>query len=59
MGAEKENDKEYKAEIITGSKKKSKMRVREHAAFGMWKDRKDMADVRKFVRDMRKREFNA
>ena len=28
--------------------------VVEHSAFGMWKDRKDMDDVKRLVRDLRK-----
>ena len=28
--------------------------VKDHEAFGMWRDRKDMADVDAYVRNMRK-----
>jgi len=28
--------------------------VRNHPAFGIWKDREDMKDVRQFVRELRK-----
>lgn len=32
---------------------------RKHRAFGLWKDRKDLADVAKVVRKMRKGRFDA
>ena len=33
--------------------------VTDHPAFGMWKDRKDMEDVRVHVRELRKGRFHA
>jgi len=33
--------------------------VRSHAAFGMWADRKDMADVKGYVRNIRKGRWHA
>jgi antitoxin (DNA-binding transcriptional repressor) of toxin-antitoxin stability system len=34
--------------------KKATMPVTSHPAFGMWKDREDLADVARFVRGIRK-----
>lgn len=39
-----------------GGRKKT---VSEHPAFGMWKDRRDLRDVKKFVRNLRKGRYNA
>jgi antitoxin (DNA-binding transcriptional repressor) of toxin-antitoxin stability system len=36
------------------SENKPAMKVTEHPAFGMWKDRKDLQDVGTFVRSLRK-----
>ena len=33
--------------------------VRQHAAFGMWKNRRDLRDVRKYVRRIRKSRIDA
>lgn len=33
--------------------------VTDHPAFGMWKDRKDLEDVRAHVRELRKGRFHA
>lgn len=37
-----------------GGPKDKGMKVSDHPAFSMWKDRKDMQEVEKVVRDMRK-----
>jgi hypothetical protein len=34
--------------------KQGRVGIREHPAVGMWKDREDMRDVEKYVRDLRK-----
>jgi hypothetical protein len=47
-----------KATIIPSGKKK-KVSAKSHPAFGMWTDRKDMADVAKTVRKLRKDRFDA
>ena len=33
--------------------------IADHPAFGMWKDRDDMKDVAKYIRDMRRGRFDA
>ena len=43
-----------KAVIVPCHEEGKRLPVRKHAAFGMWKDREDMADVKAFVRDLRK-----
>lgn len=40
--------------ILTPSRKRTEKSVMDHAAFGMWRDRKDMADVNAFVWNLRK-----
>ena len=37
-----------------GHGRRATMRVVDHPAFGMWRDRKDLRDVRKVVRNLRK-----
>ena len=37
-----------------GNKKENPGLVREHNAFGMWKDRKDLEDVGKVINNLRK-----
>ena len=46
-----------KAVLIPCSEEVSKTSVVEHPAFGMWADRKDMKNVAKYVRDLRKGRF--
>jgi len=41
------------------SRKKRKGSVKEHPAFGMWKNRREFKDVEKVMREMRKERFNA
>ena len=36
------------------SRPKPRMKVEDHPAFGMWKDRKDMEDVEAYLRNLRK-----
>ena len=43
-----------KAVIVPCQQEGKHLSAREHPAFGMWKDRKDMADVGAFVRELRK-----
>jgi hypothetical protein len=38
---------------------KKSLSVRDHPAFGMWKDRTDLSDVRAAVRALRKGRFSA
>jgi hypothetical protein len=40
--------------IESKSKTKPRMKVEDHPAFGMWKDRKDMEDVEAYLRNLRK-----
>lgn len=40
--------------ILTPSGKRTEKSVMDHAAFGMWRDRKNMADVDAYVRNLRK-----
>jgi len=37
---------------------KPRMKVEDHPAFGMWKDRKDMEDVDAYVRKLRKNRYS-
>jgi antitoxin (DNA-binding transcriptional repressor) of toxin-antitoxin stability system len=47
-----------KAQLVPiGSKKKPKMKVRNHPAFGMWADREDMKDPAAYVRKIREPRF--
>ena len=46
-----------KAQIIPARKPKDLPTVRSDEAFGMWKDRKDLGNVSKFVRALRKGRF--
>ena len=39
--------------------KRGEARARTHQAFGLWSDRKDLADVRAYVRLLRKGRFDA
>jgi len=41
------------------NRRKRKGSVKEHPAFGMWKNRRDLRDVGKAVRVLRKERFNA
>jgi len=43
-----------KAVIVPCGDKEQRLSASEHPAFGMWKGRKDMADVKAFVRELRK-----
>ncbi len=40
--------------ILSPSRQKTEISVTDHSAFGMWRDRKDMADVDNYVRNLRK-----
>ncbi len=40
-------------------KQRSVGRVKDHPAFGMWKDREDLRDVAAYVRRLRKGRFDA
>lgn len=40
--------------ILSPSQQRTEKSVTDHAAFGMWRDRKDMADVDAYVRGLRK-----
>ncbi|MYK53522.1 MAG: type II toxin-antitoxin system Phd/YefM family antitoxin [Gemmatimonadetes bacterium] len=44
--------------ILTPSQQRTNKSVKDHEAFGMWRDRKDMADVDAYVRNMRKGRLN-
>ena len=42
-----------------GQEKKKRISAADHPAFGMWKDREDMKDVEKYMRELRKgRQFD-
>jgi antitoxin (DNA-binding transcriptional repressor) of toxin-antitoxin stability system len=43
-----------KAVIVPCQEQGQRQSASEHAAFGMWKDRKDITDVDAFVRNLRK-----
>jgi prevent-host-death family protein len=47
-----------KAQIIPARPSRVRARVRANDAFGMWKDRKDMGNVARYVRTLRKRRFS-
>jgi antitoxin (DNA-binding transcriptional repressor) of toxin-antitoxin stability system len=40
--------------IESAPKGKARMKVEDHPAFGMWKDRKDMEDVDAYLRHLRR-----
>ncbi len=40
--------------ILSPSRQRTEKSVTEHTAFGMWRDRKGMADVDAYVRNLRK-----
>jgi prevent-host-death family protein len=42
-----------KARILPISEKRNDAKVKEHPAFGMWKDRRDMRDPKAYVRKLR------
>ena len=42
-----------KAKIVPISGKRNRARIRDHPAFGMWKDRKDMRNPTAWVRNIR------
>jgi len=44
--------------IMPAPRKKGAVKVCDHPAFGMWKDRKDMKDVDAFVRSLRKARYS-
>ncbi len=39
--------------ILSPTRQRTDESVKDHAAFGMWRDRKDMADVDAYVRNLR------
>lgn len=47
-----------KARLVPIVDKSKKRKLTDHPAFGMWKDREDMADVNAYVRNMRKPRFD-
>ncbi|MCY3683156.1 MAG: type II toxin-antitoxin system Phd/YefM family antitoxin [Gemmatimonadetes bacterium] len=44
--------------ILSPTRKQINKSVKDHEAFGMWRDRKDTADVDAYVRNMRKGRLN-
>lgn len=40
--------------ILSPSRQRTEKSLTDHEAFGMWRDRKDMADVDAYVRNLRK-----
>jgi len=40
--------------ILSPSQQRTNKSVKDHEAFGMWRDRKDMADIDAYVRNLRK-----
>ena len=44
--------------ILSPIRQRTKAPVKDHEAFGMWRDRKDMADVDAYVRNLRKGGLN-
>ncbi len=44
--------------ILSPCRQQTKKPVKDHEAFGMWRDRKDMADVDTYVRNLRKGRLN-
>ena len=47
-----------KKALLSPIRQRTKEPVKDHEAFGMWRDRKDMADVDTYVRDLRKGGLN-
>ena len=44
--------------ILSPIRQRTKEPVKDHETFGMWRDRKDMADVNAYVRTLRKGRLN-
>ena len=44
--------------ILSPIRQRTKEPVKDHEAFGMWRDRKDMTDVDAYVSDLRKGRLN-
>jgi len=44
--------------ILSPALQPAKKSIKDHEAFGMWKDREDMADVDAYVRNLRKGRLN-
>ncbi len=44
--------------ILSPSRQRTKKPVKDHEAFGMWRDRKDITDVDAYVRNLRKGRLN-
>ncbi|MXW77464.1 MAG: type II toxin-antitoxin system Phd/YefM family antitoxin [Gemmatimonadetes bacterium] len=44
--------------ILSPIRQRTRKPVKDHEAFGMWRDRKDMADVDAYVRNLRKGPLN-
>ncbi len=40
--------------ILSPSRQQTGKSIKDHEAFGMWRDRKDMTDVDEYVRNLRK-----
>ena len=47
-----------KAQIVPVPPPRIRAKVRANKAFGMWKDRKDLSNVQKFVRTLRQGRFH-
>jgi len=44
--------------ILSPSRQRTDQSVKDHEAFGLWRDRKDMTDVDAYVRSLRKGRLN-
>jgi antitoxin (DNA-binding transcriptional repressor) of toxin-antitoxin stability system len=51
--------KERAVLVPSGRARKDLPPLSEHAAFGMWKNRQDLEDVKEYVRNLRKGRFGA
>jgi antitoxin (DNA-binding transcriptional repressor) of toxin-antitoxin stability system len=47
-----------RAQLVPIKQRRKRGKLTDHPAFGMWKDRKDMADVAAYVRKLREPRFN-
>lgn len=54
-----ENRGKAKGVVYPASGRKDRIAVTQHPAFGMWKDREDLADVDREVRKLRKARCHA
>ena len=44
--------------ILSPSRQRTDKSAKDHEAFGLWRDRKDMADVDAYIRNLRKGRLN-